>query len=121
MAEVFKKTISGVIRSRLALYEARLYNGETANALIYELASEGYPLSKGSFYVLFHRAKKRAAASDSSLKAVSISQTKESFKELTELKKIPSKTPNSIALPVAKKKPGFDIQTMNSYTHEDLY
>ena len=58
MAELPTKTVSGVIRTRLAVYEARLYGGENVDTFVSELCAEGYTLKKGSFYVLFHRAKK---------------------------------------------------------------
>lgn len=56
-----KRTIIGIIRSRMDSYETRRREGFKLQAFIDELATEGYCVSYSSFRVLYSRAKRQLA------------------------------------------------------------
>lgn len=54
-----KQTLTGIIRSRMADYEARRLSGVSQKTFAEELTAEGYPISYADFRTLYSRARKQ--------------------------------------------------------------
>ena len=80
-----RRTLTGIIRSRMADYQKRRREGFTQEAFAEELTNEGYPISCATFRRLYTRVKQQLAleiAQESVLKNDAV---------LNKLKNIPSK------------------------------
>lgn len=54
-----KQSLTGIIRSRMADYEARRLAGVSQKTFAEELTAEGYPISYADFRTLYSRARKQ--------------------------------------------------------------
>lgn len=61
--ETARQTLTGIIRSRMASYQARQLSGVTQKTFAEELTNEGHPISYADFRTLYSRARKQLSAS----------------------------------------------------------
>ncbi len=61
--ETARQTLTGIIRSRMASYQARQLAGVTQKTFAEELTNEGHPISYADFRTLYSRARKQLSAS----------------------------------------------------------
>lgn len=85
-----KKTLTGLIRSRVAIYEARQLDGVSQKTFAEELTEEGREVSYRTFRVLYARARKQISQTQNS------PPRKETTKQQVQIKKETAKEEVSI-------------------------
>ncbi len=105
-------TLSGVIRSRLAIIESRMFEGVRQKVIVEELTKEGFEVSEKDFRQLLYRArKKRKSAAIPVVYGVTEAQEKPDIEAETKPEKQQQNEPVQ-AKEISKKMSQQDIHKM---------
>ena len=79
-----KQTLTGLIRSRVATYQARQLAGELQKTFAQELTDEGHPISYSDFRALYSRARIQLKVNDPQIKQPKTEKPKERIEPKNE-------------------------------------
>lgn len=113
--ETARQTLTGLIRSRMATYQARQLAGVTQKTFAQELTDEGHPISYADFRTLFSRARKQLAAQAQP----STEPRKEPINE-KKLTKKQDKTTKKVPDNPLTKSTGFEYEGTLGFDENDL-
>lgn len=114
--ETARQTLTGIIRSRMASYQARQLAGVTQKTFAEELTNEGHPISYADFRTLYSRARKQLSASIT----VAEPAPKKEQKNAPSIAQKPDQKKQEVPPNPLTKKAGFEFKGTNSVDENDL-
>ena len=117
--ETARQTLTGIIRSRMASYQARQLAGVTQKTFAEELTNEGHPISYADFRTLYSRARKQLSSSITVAASAKPASPKEQKNAPSVAQKTDQKKQEVPPNPLTKKA-GFKFKGTNSVDENDL-